>query len=78
MNEYFHNLESFIKHGLKEWSTWVGIAVLLFGAVYYKEINQLIHNVLTSQLMADKIIDGLAILAGFLFIIYKEKNNKNE
>ena len=68
-----HSFKSFIKHGLSEWTTWVGIAMLVFGLLYYKEINQLITHVLTSQLLADKIINGLAAAAAFGFILYKQK-----
>ena len=73
MRIYFHTLESFIRKGLSEWTTWVGIAMLILGCLYYKEINQLITHVLTSQLLADKIINGLAAAAAFVFILYKQK-----
>jgi hypothetical protein len=68
-----HNIHSFIAQGLKEWTTLLGITALIFITIYHKEINQLIDNVLTSQLLAEKIINGLAAAAAFGFIVYKEK-----
>ena len=67
-----HNFTSFIKQGLKEWTTWLGIALVVFGWFYYKEINQLIKNVLTSPEMTTKIIDGLSTAFGTYLIIYKQ------
>lgn len=69
----FHNITSFIANGLKEWTTYLGIIVLLFGWWYHKEINQLIIGVLTSPELIIKIIDGLASVSGVLFIFYKQK-----
>lgn len=68
-----HSVESFIKRGLSEWSTWVGIAMLIFGGLYYKEINELIKHILISPLLAEKIVNGIAAAAAFGFILYKQK-----
>ena len=69
----FHNIKSFIAHGLKEWTTYLGIGLLLFGWTYHKEINQLIINVLSSPELISKVVDGLVSLCATLFIIYKHK-----
>jgi hypothetical protein len=45
----------------------------MFGWVYYKEINQLIINVLTSPELAVKIINGLVTLFAGLYYFKKKK-----
>lgn len=69
-----HNFKSFINKGLREWTTWLGSGILMFGLLYYKEINKLIENILTSPKLAENIIDGIAALSAFLFILYKQRN----
>lgn len=68
-----HNVKSFVKNGLTEWTTWIGILILVFLLLYYKEINQLIVNILTSPTLASKGVDGLTSVAAFGFILYKQK-----
>jgi hypothetical protein len=68
-----HSVESFLKRGLSELSTWVGIAMFIFGAFYYKEINELIKHILASPLLVEKIINGIAAAVAFGFILYKQK-----
>ncbi len=72
-----HNLKSLINQGLKERSTWIGIALLIFGWMYHHEIHILIKNVLTSMSLSEHIVDGLATLVAFLFILYKHKNHED-
>ncbi len=48
-------------------------AIIMFGWVYYKEINQLIINVLTSPELAVKIINGLVTLFAGLYYFKKKK-----
>lgn len=73
MIDKLHNLSSFVNKGLKEKSTWLGLIIIIFGWSFYKEIHQLISNILLSPEFANKILDGICTLAGFMFILYKEK-----
>lgn len=70
---HYYNFKTFMAKSLSKWTTWMGISMLIFGLVYYKEINQLIENVLTSTELTGKVVDGIAALSGFLFTIYKHK-----
>jgi hypothetical protein len=47
--------------------------IIMFGWVYYKEINQLIINVLTSPELVVKIINGLVTLFAGLYYFKKKK-----
>lgn len=60
-----HTPNSFIQYGFKQVSTWLGIA--LFIAVFYQDIHTLIHNVLTSSMLSEKIISGLC---GIILILF--------
>lgn len=71
-----HTFNTFIIQGTKEWTTWAGIGILVFLAIYHKEINTLIINVLNSPELVTKVIDGATSLAGFAFIVYKQKGKK--
>lgn len=70
-----HTWKSFINQGLRERTTYVGLAIIIFTWLYYREINTLIINVLTSPQLAStiitKVIDTVATIVGAGFIIYK-------
>lgn len=68
-----HNLKSFLSSGLKEWTTWVGVSVLCFVILYHSQINQLIINILTNPLLANKAIEGIGSFLSFSFILYKQR-----
>jgi hypothetical protein len=67
-----HSFDTFIKFGLREKSTWIGI-LLLFGWVYHKEIDALITRVLTSNELATYLINGVATAIGLLAMAIKKK-----
>lgn len=61
----FHTSKSFKKHGFKQISTWAGIFV--FVCIFDNDLLVLVHNVLTSANLAEKLATGLAGLALVLF-----------
>jgi len=73
--KYFHDLNSFIKEGWKQPSTWLGI-IILFGWIYNKEIDKLIIEVLTSSQLITYCVNGVATLAGALLIYFNKQNKK--
>lgn len=75
---WLHDLESLVQKSYKEKSTWVGIAGLLFGLRYYREIDLLFKKVLGSNELVIIIIHGLAIVANCLFILYREKKTREQ
>ncbi len=87
-NMKFHTPKSFIKHGLKEKSTYIGIAILC-GWFFFKDIHDLIHNILVNPMLAnslvrgantflDKIVDVLATIAGGAIIAWYSSRNKKK
>jgi len=56
-----HNLRSFLKYAPYEKSTWLGI-LLWYGWVFQGDMHVLIHNVLTSQALANSIVKDLIML----------------
>ena len=62
----FHNLESFKKHGFKQLSTWAG--VLLFVLIFNDELFILVHNVLTSANLSEKLS---AMFSGAILVMFK-------
>jgi hypothetical protein len=72
-----HSPKSFCQYGWKQLSTWVGISLLIifFICLFYQDLHTLIHNVLTSNSLSEKIITGLGG-AGFI-AFNKFKSNKD-
>ena len=68
-----HNTESFKKYGFKQISTWVG--VLIFICVFDDDLLVLVHNVLTSANLSEKLATGLA---GAILVLFNKwgKNGK--
>ena len=78
-----HTWETFLNQGLRERTTYVGLAIIIFGWLYYREINILIINILTSPQLVSTIIssipatliakgiDSVATIVGAGSIIYK-------
>ena len=56
MNIKLHNIQTFITHGLKEKSTYIGGILLIFGWIYHNDIHTLIHNVLINPNLDDAIV----------------------
>lgn len=54
----FHSKQSFMKYGLKQASTWLGIVIFI--CFFGKDLIALVHNVLTDIDLASKIAGGLA------------------
>mgnify|MGYP001598899337 CR=1 FL=1 len=69
----WHTPETFIAHGLKEKSTWVAIAFLIFGFIFRSDIFVLIHNILNNSKTTDLIITSLPVLCCFILAWLKEK-----
>ena len=60
-----HTAQSFKKHGLKQLSTWAGLIV--FVCVFDTELLTLVHNVLNSANLAEKVATGLSSLVLIAF-----------
>lgn len=70
----FHNPKTLFTQGLKEKNTWIGIGLLIFGCIYYKEIDTLIRNLLSSN----DLIISLANVAGTAigaYLVFKRDGN---
>ena len=83
-----HNITSFFEHGIKEKSTWIGIAIL-FGWLFHDGIHTLINNILINPFLAnsisrgigtiiDKISDSTATFVGGLLTIIYSSFNRNK
>lgn len=66
-----HTPRTFFKFGLKQKTTWIGL--IGFICFFYKDIHTLVHNILTSAALVQKIITGLGFLSLVLFNRYKNK-----
>jgi len=67
----FHTIESFKKHGLKQISTWSGIAIFIF--LFEDDLMGLVHNILRSANLAEKLATGLA---GFVLVSFNKLGKK--
>lgn len=68
-----HTIKSFSKHGWKQASTWLGI--LIFVCIFYNDVLILVHNVLTSETLSEKIAAGLA---GAILILFNKHESKDQ
>jgi hypothetical protein len=85
----FHSPKTFICNGFKEPSTWVGIAIIVFGWIFRLEIHTLIHNVLMSPALANSVITGANVIfykvcdvsataiGGILILRFSSKDKSN-
>ena len=71
--EMFHNIESFKKMGVKQLTTWAGI--FIFSLVFNNDLFVLVHNILTSDNLAEKIAAGLS---GAILILIKGKDKNDK
>jgi hypothetical protein len=72
-----HTPKSFCQYGWKQLSTWIGLVLLamFFVCIFYQDLHTLVHNVLTSNSLSEKIITGLG---GAVFIAFNRFNGKND
>lgn len=70
-----HNLKSLITQGLKEKSTYIGIGLLLFGIVFYDDIHTLIHKILTSDELVNRLCDIIATSLSTYLVLKKHIDN---
>lgn len=66
-----HTSQSFKKHGFKQISTWVG--VFIFICIFDNDLLVLVHNVLTSANLTEKLTTGIA---GAILVLFNKCENK--
>ncbi len=78
MRKYIHSFNSFFYDG--GWKTPLSICgyVIICGWLFRSDIHQLIHNILTSQELANKLADSIATIVGILCIIFKDQILKKD
>jgi len=67
-----HNIKSFIFQGLKEHSTWIGIFGIAFGIVFYNDIHTMIHKILTSDELVNRLCDIIATVISTYLVLKKQ------
>lgn len=71
IKDAFHTIESFKKHGFKQVSTWMG--VIIFICVFNNDLLMLVHRILISENLAEKLATGLA---GFVLVWFNKLGKK--
>lgn len=74
-------MQSFVKNGLSQKSTWVGIIGILFYIIYFDDISFFIHNLTHSNKTLDIFLSWssnltIAGVVGFLAAFKNFKNGK--
>ena len=59
MNSQENKKQSFLKKRLSQPSTYFGIGGIVFGCIYYQDINNLIHEILRNSQLDDMIVNNL-------------------
>jgi hypothetical protein len=67
----FHTVESFKKYGFKQLSTWAGIAIFIL--LFEDDLMGLVHNILRSANLSEKLATGLA---GFVLVSFNKLGKK--
>ena len=67
-----HSLKSFIQQGLKERSTYIGLAIIIVGLLFGRQLYTLVSNVILAPSLVILIISKLPEIIGTLCVWYKE------
>ncbi len=68
-----HTPKSFVKYAGKQTSTWIGL--IIFIIVFRKDLFELVHNVLTSSMLSERIVTGLC---GTILILFNKVNSDSK